>query len=160
VPRRIIVTLKNKALGVNMNLKQLTSSMTLLSLVALNLSGCASTSDKVSAAYVSPLQFNSYDCSQLTAESQRIAARVSELGGQVDKAATNDKVIMGVALIVFWPALFALGNKQQEAEYARLKGEYDAIQRAAIEKKCAGAVPSAQKPAEQETVKPAEEKKS
>jgi hypothetical protein len=158
--RHVIVALKIKARGINVKLKKLTSAMTMVSFVALNLSGCASTSDKVSAAYVSPLQFNSYDCSQLTAESQRISARVSELGGQVDKAATNDKVIMGVALIVFWPALFALGNKQQEAEFARLKGEYDAIQRAAIEKKCAGALPSTQKPADQEAVKPAEEKKS
>lgn len=143
-----------------MKLKKLTSGVTILSFSVLNLSGCASTSDKVSAAYVSPLQFNSYDCAQLTAESQRLAARVSELGGQVDKAATNDKVIMGVALIVFWPALFALGNKQQEAELARLKGEYDGLQRAAIEKKCPGAVPAAPKAVDQEPAKPTEEKKS
>ncbi len=133
------------AWGINVNFKKITSAVTIISFSLLNLSGCAATSDKVAAAYVSPLQFNTYDCSQLTAESQRISARVSELGGQVDKAATNDKVIMGVALIVFWPALFALGNKQQEAEYARLKGEYEAIQRAAVEKKCPGSVAPATK---------------
>jgi hypothetical protein len=64
---------------------------------------------------------------------------------------------MGVGLILFWPALFALGGtKQQEAEYARLKGEYDAVQEAAVIKKCPGAVapaktasaPSVEKPVE------------
>ena len=44
---------------------------------------------------------------------------------------------MGVGMILFWPALFALGGtKEQEAEYGRLKGEYEAIQQAAIAKKC------------------------
>jgi hypothetical protein len=39
---------------------------------------------------------------------------------------------------LFWPAAFALGgNQAQEAEYARLKGEADAIHQAAIAKKCA-----------------------
>ena len=39
--------------------------------------------------------------------------------------------------MLFWPALFFLGGtKQQEAEYARLKGEHEALQQSAIEKKC------------------------
>jgi hypothetical protein len=154
------VLLKNFDLGFNVKRQKIISVVTIVSFSVLNLSGCATSSDKVGASYVSPLQFNSYDCSQLAAESQRLAARVSELGGQVDKAATNDKVIMGVALIVFWPALFALGNKQQEAELARLKGEYEGIQRSAIEKKCPGAVVTPQKVSEPEVPKPTEEKKS
>lgn len=40
-------------------------------------------------------------------------------------------------MVLFWPALFALGGtKQQEADYARLRGEYDAVQQAMIAKKC------------------------
>jgi hypothetical protein len=40
--------------------------------------------------------------------------------------------------------LFALGGtKQQEAEYARLTGEYDALQQAVVAKKCPGVVPVA-----------------
>ena len=55
-------------------------------------------------------------------------------------------------MLLFWPALFALGGtKQQEAEYARLKGEYDALQQAAIVKKCPGAINTEQ--VETETVK-------
>ena len=68
---------------------------------------------------------------------QRIHGRVNQLAGRLDEAANNDKVLMGVGLILFWPALFALGGtKQQEADYARLKGEYDAVQQALVAKKC------------------------
>jgi hypothetical protein len=42
-----------------------------------------------------------------------------------------------VSLLLFWPAAFALGGNQTvETEYARLKGEYDAVQQAAILKNC------------------------
>lgn len=104
---------------------------------AIALSGCATSSSNVAASYTSPMQYQSYDCAQLQAEAQRIHSRVNQLAGRLDEAATNDKVLMGVGLVLFWPALFALGGtKQQEADYARLKGEYDAIQQAAIAKKC------------------------
>ena len=88
------------------------------------------------------MQYQSYDCDQITGEEQRIQARVVQLGGRLDEASTHDKGIMGAGLILFWPALFALGGtKEQEAEYGRLKGEYDAITQEAIVKKRAGAVP-------------------
>ncbi len=48
---------------------------------------------------------------------------------------------MTAGLLLAWPALFALGGtKEQEAEYARLKGEYDAIHQSAVLKKCPGVV--------------------
>lgn len=103
--------------------------------------GCATASKDIAANYVSPMQYQSYDCEQLASETQRIQVRVNQLGGRLDEAAANDKAITGIGLILFWPALFALGGtKQQEAEYARLKGEYDAVQQAAVIKKCPGAV--------------------
>lgn len=98
--------------------------------------GCASAAKDVSSSYVSPLQYQNYDCSQITAEGQRIQGRINQMTGQLDKAANNDKAITGVALILFWPAAFALGNKAQEAEYARLKGEGEALEQASIAKKC------------------------
>lgn len=101
------------------------------------LAGCATSSKDIATNYVSPVQFQSYDCNQLQSEAVRIQSRVSQLGGRLDEAATNDKSITGVGMILFWPALFFLGgNKQQEAEYGRLKGEYDAIQQSAVDKKC------------------------
>jgi len=112
------------------------------------MAGCATASKDITVAYVSPMQFQSYDCEQLASETQRIQARVVQLGGRLDTAASNDKAIAGVGLILFWPALFALGGtKQQEADYSRLRGEYDAVQQAAILKKCPGIVGSSAKSA-------------
>ena len=108
-------------------------TLSVLSL-AIALAGCATASKDVATNYVSPVQFQSYDCDQIQSEALRIQARVSQLGGRLDEAASSDKAIAGVGLLLFWPALFALGGtKQQEAEYARLKGEYDAIQQSAVE---------------------------
>lgn len=105
--------------------------------VSFALTGCATSSKDIASAYVSPVQYQNYDCDQIVAENQRLTVRVSQLGGRLDEAASNDKAIMGVGLVLFWPALFALGGtKQQEAEYARIKGEHDALLQAAVAKKC------------------------
>jgi len=107
-----------------------------LSLLAF-LGACSTASKDITAAYVSPMQYQSYDCQQLNAESQRIQSRYQELGGRLDQAASNDKTLVGVGMILFWPALFALGGtKQQEAEYSRLKGEYDAVQQTSVQRRC------------------------
>lgn len=109
--------------------------------VTIALAGRATASKDIAANYVSPMQYQSYDCEQLASETGRIQVRVNQLGGRLDEAASNDKAIGVVGAILFWPALFALGGtKQQEAEYSRLKGEYDAIQQTAIVKKCSIAV--------------------
>ena len=108
---------------------------------ALILSGCATASKDLTATYVSPTQYQSYDCEQLGAESHRIQGHVTQLGGRLDEAASNDKMITGAGLLIFWPALFFIGGtKQQEAEYSRLRGEYDAVQQASIAKKCSSVV--------------------
>ena len=85
---------------------------------------------------------------KLAQEAQRIHARSAQLAGRLDEAASNDQAIMGVGLVLFWPALFALGGtKEQEADFARLKGEYDAVQQTMIAKKCATAPSTAAAPA-------------
>lgn len=110
-----------------------------ISLIAL-LSGCATASKDIAGTYVSPVMYQAYDCQQIAAETVRIQSRVTQLGGRLDQAASNDKAIAGVGAIIFWPALFALGGtKAQEAEYATLKGQSDAVSQASIEKKCSSA---------------------
>lgn len=118
-----------------------------LSLLALTtsvvLAACSTASKDIAPTYISPLQFQSYDCGQLAAESARIQGRVNEVGGRLDQAASNDKTITGAGIILFWPALFFLGGtKQQEADFARLRGEYDAVQQASIQKRCTVAGPA------------------
>lgn len=104
---------------------------------SLLISACSTASKDISATYTSPMQYQGHDCAQLAGENQRLQSRIGQLSGRLDEAASNDKALMGVGMILFWPALFALGGtKAQEAEYARIKGEHDAIQQAAIAKKC------------------------
>ncbi len=103
---------------------------------ALGIAGCSTPPDKISAAYVSPLQYSSYDCGQIGMELQRVNRRVIEVTGAQQKEADKDAVAMGVGLVLFWPALFFLAGDDHSAELARLKGEYDALESAAIQKKC------------------------
>ena len=106
--------------------------------VALALAtGCSTASKDIATAYVSPTPFQGLDCEQLASERVRIQTRSSQLSDRLDKAADNDVAIMAVGALLFWPALFALGGtKEQEAEYARLKGEADAVQTASTQKRC------------------------
>jgi len=108
-------------------------------LLSTVLAGCASSAKDVSSNYVSPLLFQSYDCERLLAEAWRVQYKADQLGSRLNKASTNDAVITVASGLLFWPGLFFLGGtKNEEAEFARLKGTYDAIQQAASEKKCPG----------------------
>jgi hypothetical protein len=104
---------------------------------ALLLAGCAKDADQVGATYVSPILYENYTCPQLAEEAQRVSARAAQASGVQDQKATNDKVAMGVGLVIFWPALlFTKGNDETTAELARLKGQMDAIEQASIRKRC------------------------
>jgi len=110
------------------------------------LAACASSPNQIAATYVSPLVYQGFDCDQMRAEGARINARVAEVTGQQQAAANNDAAMMGVGLVLFWPALFFLqGDKTKSTELARLKGESDALQQAYIQKSCGAAqtVPAA-----------------
>ena len=59
------------------------------------------------------------------------------MSGAQDKKATNDAVTTTAAIILFWPAAFFVsGNDQTTAELARLKGEFEAVDKAGIQKNC------------------------
>lgn len=116
-----------------LRLMKLVSTVT----AAAILMGCATAGNDVAAIYVSPAQYSNYDCEQIRQELVRVHSRVNQLTGRLNEAANNDKALVGVGMILFWPALFALGGtKQQEAELSRLKGEYEALQSSFTAKKC------------------------
>lgn len=69
-------------------------------------------------------------------EITRVSRRVSEISGVQQSQATKDSVALGVGLILFWPALFFMIGKDKEEELGRLKGEYEALEQTAIQKKC------------------------
>jgi hypothetical protein len=128
--------------GKFMSLHQTLSKSALVGLLLI--AGCATSPDKISATYVSPLQYQSFTCPQIEGELQRVGVRVGEVTGQQKRAANSDNLAMGVGLIVFWPALFFLASdNNKKEELARLKGEYDALQQAGNTKDCARAAPTA-----------------
>lgn len=110
----------------------------LVGCACLSLSACASQPSSIPASYVSTVQYKSYDCDQIAAEMEAVTRRVTELHGGLKKKADNDAVQMGVGLVLLWPVLFALegGDGADAAEYGRLKGEMQALEKAAIQKKC------------------------
>ncbi len=98
---------------------------------------CATNPDKIAATYVSPLKYKNYDEEQIILEMDYVGQRTSELYQRLKKKATGDKWQTGAGLLLFWPALFLLegGDGPEAAEYARLKGEYEALRQAAVQKK-------------------------
>lgn len=109
----------------------------LAAVAAAAVAGCAKSSSDITGTYASPLLYQNLSCEQLGAEAVRVSQRVAQVSGVQDQKATSDAVTTGVAIVLFWPAAFMLnGNDQNAAELARLKGEYDAIQQANIQKSC------------------------
>ena len=70
-------------------------------------------------------------------EMDNVSHRVTELYQHLKAKSDGDAVKMGVGAVFLWPVLLCLdGNGSPEAvEYSQLKGEYEALRQAAIEKK-------------------------
>jgi len=66
----------------------------------------------------------------------RVNRKIVEVTGVQRKEANKDAVAMGVGLVLFWPALFFLMGDDKKDELGRLKGEYDALESAAIRNEC------------------------
>ncbi|VAW37716.1 hypothetical protein MNBD_DELTA02-30 [hydrothermal vent metagenome] len=130
------------------------------SLVLLTfLAGCSTSPNKISATYVSPLQYQNYSCNQISGELLQVSRKVSEVTGQQKKEANKDAVAMGVGLVLFWPALFFLaGGNDKKEELGRLKGEYEALEKIAIQKNCGVAETLQEARAEKEKAKAEQEK--
>ena len=93
------------------------------------LSACAPTPGQVSASYVSPLVYEGQTCKSLMAERNQIAKTVILLTAEQRKSSTNDAVLTGVALVIFWPAAIALAlTDDQSAQLAQAKGNFEAIE--------------------------------
>lgn len=116
-----------------MKIRQFTAS----ALAMLSVAACASQPDKVIASYVSPSTYSSFSCKQIISERNRIVQKVNELNGVQKKKADNDAAAMGIGMILFWPALFALGGGSDvEPQLASMKGNYDALTSVGTQKSC------------------------
>jgi hypothetical protein len=106
--------------------------------VALLTTGCASNPDSINATYVSPLRYAGYDCNQVAQEMGYLEQRTNLLYQNLRSKRTNDNWAMGLGMVLFWPALFALdgGDGPEATEYAQVKGEYEALRQNSVEKSC------------------------
>ncbi|MDA8620744.1 metal ABC transporter ATP-binding protein [Planctomycetota bacterium] len=105
--------------------------------LVIALTGCATKPSNIKAAYVSPLKYKDYTCDQIIMEMDHVGRRVDELYVALKKRADGDAAVTGVGLILFWPVLFAIDGDGPEAqEYARLKGEYEALRQQSVAKNC------------------------
>lgn len=104
----------------------------------LVLSGCASSSDEVTSAFVSPTRYEGLNCQQIASETELVSHRVRELSGAQDKKAERDMLVTGAAILVFWPAapFLAKGDGQTAKELSQLKGEFEALRRVSASKNC------------------------
>jgi hypothetical protein len=94
------------------------------------LAGCGT--QGIRAKDVSPTIYADADCEQLHAEVQRIQPRYVELEAQLEE----DLSVSGtLAISIFWFALWQDAMERLQ-EFQRLKGERQAILKAAAEKRC------------------------
>jgi hypothetical protein len=102
------------------------------------ITGCASNPDNIDASFVSPLRYASYDCNQIAQEMGYLEQRTNALYQNLRSKRTNDNWAMGLGMVLFWPALFALdgGDGPEATEYAQVKGEYEALRQNSVEKSC------------------------
>ena len=110
-----------------------------LSVTIMLTAACASNPDKIDAAYVSPIKYQDYSCRQISEEMDYVGARTTDLYTRLKSERTKDNWQMGVGMVLFWPALFALegGDGPEAAEYSRLKGEFEALRQTSNKKSCA-----------------------
>jgi len=73
---------------------------------AAAISGCASSPKDIKTSYASPLLYKDSSCDQLYAEGDRTSRKINELYTSIEGRATSDAVATGVAVVLFWPALF------------------------------------------------------
>ncbi|PIE46594.1 MAG: hypothetical protein CSA42_07690 [Gammaproteobacteria bacterium] len=100
------------------------------------LGSCAKKADQIAPMSVSPIMYDNLDCRRIRKEMIRVSHEVAVVTGQQNSAATKDTVALTVGLVLFWPALFFMAGGDKAAELSRLKGEYEALRQAAIDKGC------------------------
>jgi hypothetical protein len=109
----------------------------LLALLILLMNGCAQKADKIKAAYVTPLTYEKYSCTELKDEAIRVNKRLTEISDQQVKGVVEDAAAVGTGIIFLWPIIFFRAeDEEQKAEIRSLKGQYETIRDVAIKKKC------------------------
>ena len=103
---------------------------------AASISACAASPESIAPAYVSPTAYSGQTCGQLNVAAAQLNARLATATGQQAKQASNDAALTAVALLLFWPAAFAIGGNDQSPAIAQMRGEAEAIRSSAVARGC------------------------
>lgn len=117
-----------------MNMVKLVAIVAIVSLMT----GCASSPDSMQPTYVSPLEYRDYNCDQISSEMNHVSRETNRLYNSLEKKSNNDNAQMAAGMLLFWPALFFLegGDGAEASQYSQLKGEFEALRTASVERDC------------------------
>ena len=97
---------------------------------------CATQPSEIAPTYISPSMFSAMSCPALRNEATRINAQVASLTGIQQAAADSDGAMMGIGMLIFWPALLGLKGDDNAPQLAQMRGMADAINAAGLQKGC------------------------
>ena len=90
--------------------------------------GCAPAPQNIKPVAQNTSLYEDLSCKSIVAQRNDVVGRVNKLSGDQAALANKDAVATGVALVLFWPAVFLIGSPQETAnQLASEKGVYDAL---------------------------------
>lgn len=102
------------------------------------LAGCAAAPESIPPSYISPVAYQNWTCDQLSEESHRLAGAYTVAASRQNQAQTGD----AVGVILLGLPVASMSGQNIAPEIGRLKGEHEAISRAALHKGCNGGPPT------------------
>ncbi len=108
-------------------------SILVCTVVLATLAACAKRPESISASYISDIPYRGLTCEQISMEQQRLNSAYTAAAKQQENARSGD--VVGVLLIGI--PVSSLSGDNIAPEIARLKGESDALHRAAMTNGCA-----------------------
>jgi hypothetical protein len=103
--------------------------------MGLLLSGCSTPGD-IRTQFVSPDKFQGLSCKEIGAEGERVARRVAEISGLEHDNTGAGFLLISQPVVVEWPSAVIAKSDDTGAELGRLKGEFEALERASTFKRC------------------------
>jgi hypothetical protein len=105
-------------------------------LATLVLLGCAASSGNIQAQFVSPEKFQELSCQQIGAEGERVIRRVAEISGVDHSNEGSPPWPTAQQIVVHWPTPWLATSEEETTQLATLKGEFEALERASVLKRC------------------------
>jgi hypothetical protein len=104
-----------------------------ISIILLTVTACAQQQPQQKQVYVSPQEFQKYNCKQIAKDLERTSAQYQQItAGQQG----NDVMQTALAAYMVSQRYAFKTSKSEDPQAAYLKAKYDALQQAAIEKNC------------------------